>query len=189
MRAPGTVRTLLAGFASTEAAGDAVSRVIAAGILPAAIEMMDALTVEAVEAAVGAGYPAGAGAVLIVELDGPAVEVELDTAAVEQICVECGGFGLHIAKDAAERARIWRGRKSAFAAMGRISNSYYVQDGVVPRTRLPTRPGCASRASSTPATATSTRWCSTTSGSRANPNARRSLRRRSSACASTRAAR
>jgi glycolate oxidase len=136
MRAPGTVRTLLAGFATTETAGDAVSRVIAAGILPAAIEMMDALTVEAVEAAVGAGYPAGAGAVLIVELDGPAVDVELDTAAVEAICVECGAFGLHIAKDAAERARIWRGRKSAFAAMGRISNSYYVQDGVVPRTRL-----------------------------------------------------
>jgi glycolate oxidase len=136
MRVPATVRTLLAGFASTEAAGDAVSRVIAAGILPAAIEMMDALTIEAVEAAVSAGYPAGAGAVLIVELDGAAIDVELDVAAVERLCTACGAFGLHIAKDARERARIWKGRKSAFASMGRISNSYYVQDGVVPRTRL-----------------------------------------------------
>ena len=137
VRLPETVRTLLAAFATTDAAGDAVSHVIAAGILPAAIEMMDALTLEAVEAAVAPGYPAGAGAVLIVELDGPAAQVLEDSTAVEHICREQGAFELRAAEDAEERARIWRGRKSSFAAMGRISPSYYVQDGVVPRTRLP----------------------------------------------------
>src|SRR3954447_24943589 len=132
VRAPETVRTLLAAFATTDAAGDAVSHVIAAGILPAAIEMMDALVLEAVEAAVAAGYPAGAGAVLIVELDGPASQVAEESAAVEKICRDLGAFELHAAETAAERARIWRGRKSSFAAMGRIASSYYVQDGVVP---------------------------------------------------------
>ncbi|MGH2928210.1 MAG: FAD-linked oxidase C-terminal domain-containing protein, partial [Solirubrobacteraceae bacterium] len=83
------------------------------------------------------GYPPGAGAVLIVELDGPAPQVAEDSAAVEGICRDFGAFELHAAESVEERARIWRGRKSAFAAMGRISNSYYVQDGVVPRTRLP----------------------------------------------------
>jgi glycolate oxidase len=137
LRRPEAVRTLLAGFASTDAAGDAVSHVIADGILPAAIEMMDALTIEAVEAAVSAGYPSGAGAVLIVELDGPAAQVALDAAAVESICRRFGAFELHAAETAEERARVWRGRKSSFAAMGRIASSYYVQDGVVPRTKLP----------------------------------------------------
>ncbi len=137
LRVPETVRTLLAALATTDAAGDAVSHVIAAGILPAAIEMMDALTLEAVEAAVAPGYPAGAGAVLIIELDGPAAQVLADSAAVERICREAGAFELRVAEDADERARIWRGRKSSFAAMGRISPSYYVQDGVVPRTKLP----------------------------------------------------
>jgi len=137
VRVPETVRTLLAGFHTTDAAGEAVSHVIAAGILPAAIEMMDALTIQAVEAAVAPGYPAGAGAVLIVELDGPAAQVREDSAAVEEICRSSGAFELRAAETAAERAAIWRGRKSSFAAMGRISTSYYVQDGVVPRTRLP----------------------------------------------------
>jgi glycolate oxidase len=137
LRAPETVRTLLAGFPSTDTAGDAVSHVISAGILPAAIEMMDALTIEAVEAAVAPGYPAGAGAVLIVELDGPAAQVAEESAAVEEICRRFGAFELHAAETADERARIWKGRKSSFASMGRISSSYYVQDGVVPRTRLP----------------------------------------------------
>jgi glycolate oxidase len=137
LRVSEAVRTLLAGFASTDAAGDAVSHVISSGILPAAIEMMDALTIEAVEAAVNAGYPAGAGAVLIVELDGPASQVAEESAAVEEICKRFGAFGLHAAETPEERARIWRGRKSAFAAMGRIASSYYVQDGVVPRTKLP----------------------------------------------------
>ena len=137
LRVPETVRTLLAGFATTDAAGEAVSEVIGAGILPAAIEMMDALAIEAVEAAVQAGYPEGAGAVLIVELDGPAAQVMEESAAVEEICRRLGAFGLHAAETAEERARAWRGRKSAFAAMGRIASSYYVQDGVVPRTMLP----------------------------------------------------
>jgi glycolate oxidase len=137
VRVAESVRTLLAGFRTTDDAGEAVSRTIAAGILPAAIEMMDALAIEAVEAAVQPGYPAGAGAVLIVELDGPPVQVAEDSRAVERICRECGAFELDVAETAEERGRIWRGRKSAFAAMGRISASYYVQDGVVPRTRLP----------------------------------------------------
>jgi len=137
VRVPETVRTLLAAFSSTDTAGDAVSSVIAAGILPAAIEMMDALSIEAVEQAVQAGYPEGAGAVLIVELDGPAAQVTEDSAAVERICREAGAFELRAAETADERARIWRGRKSAFAAMGRVAASYYVQDGVVPRTMLP----------------------------------------------------
>src|SRR5262249_24771997 len=130
-------RTLLAGFRTLDSAGDAVSQVIAAGILPAAIEMMDALSIEAVEAAVAAGYPEGAGAVLIVELDGPVALVAEESAAVEAIGLGAGAFELRAAETADERARIWRGRKSSFAAMGRIASSYYVQDGVVPRTRLP----------------------------------------------------
>jgi glycolate oxidase len=137
LRAPEAVRTLLAGFAHTDEAGAAVSQIIAAGITPAAIEMMDAVAIEAVEAAVAAGYPAGAGAVLIVELDGPPEQVEDDLAAVEAVCGEHGAFEARVAASAQERALIWRGRKAAFAAMGRISPDYYVQDGVVPRTRLP----------------------------------------------------
>ncbi|HZT53689.1 MAG TPA: FAD-linked oxidase C-terminal domain-containing protein, partial [Gaiellaceae bacterium] len=97
----------------------------------------DRLTIEATEQAVHAGYPQGAGAILIVELDGVAAQVEEDVAAVERICREHGAREIRTAADAAERALLWKGRKSAFAAMGRVSHSYYVQDGVVPRTRLP----------------------------------------------------
>ena len=137
LRAPESVRTLLAGFAHTDEAGGAVSDVIAAGIIPAAIEMMDALTIEAAEAAVAAGYPEGCGAVLIVEFDGPAAQVEEDLARVLEICGLRAARETRLAQSAEERARIWRGRKAAFAAMGRVSPNYYVQDGVVPRTRLP----------------------------------------------------
>jgi glycolate oxidase len=98
--------------------------------------MMDATVIEAVEAAVAAGYPAGAGAVLIVELDGWPEQVEDDLDAVRRICDEQGAHDCRIAAGAEERGLIWRGRKAAFAAMGRISPDYYVQDGVVPRTRL-----------------------------------------------------
>jgi glycolate oxidase len=136
-RSPEAVQTLLAGFRSVEDAGAAVSAVIAAGVLPAAIEMMDALAIEAAEAAVHCGYPDGAGAVLVVELDGPAAEVEAELADVERLCREAGAFELRTAADAAERALIWKGRKSAFAAVGRISPDYIVQDGVIPRTALP----------------------------------------------------
>jgi glycolate oxidase len=137
VRAPEVVRTLLAGFETTDAAGAAVSEIVAAGILPAAMEMMDRLTIEAAELAVSPGYPAGAGAVLLVELDGVAAQVDEDAAEVERICAECGAFELRNATDELSRALLWKGRKSAFAAMGRIATDYYVQDGVVPRTRLP----------------------------------------------------
>jgi glycolate oxidase len=136
LRAPEAVRTLLVGFGHTDEAGAAVSAIIASGITPAAIEMMDAITIEAVEAAVAADYPAGAGAVLIVELDGPLAEVEDDLAAVQAICERAGAREQRVATGAEDRALIWRGRKAAFAAMGRISPDYYVQDGVVPRTQL-----------------------------------------------------
>jgi glycolate oxidase len=134
---PQTVRTLLAGFVHTDAAGAAVSGTIAAGILPAAIEMMDAITIEAAEAAVGADYPPGCGAVLIIELDGRVAQVDHDLALVEELCRDAGAVEIRIASDPADRAAVWRGRKAAFAAMGRVSPNYYVQDGVVPRTKLP----------------------------------------------------
>jgi hypothetical protein len=113
-----------------------VSDIIAAGILPAAIEMMDALAIEAAEAAVHCNYPAGAGAVLLVELDGPAAEVEAELSTVRALCEAAGATEIQAADDPAERAGIWAGRKSAFAAVGRISPAYIVQDGVVPRTSL-----------------------------------------------------
>jgi len=135
-RIPAAVTTLLAGFGTTGEGGAAVSAIIAAGIMPAAIEMMDALSIEAAEAAVHCNYPAGAGAVLVVELDGPEADVEAETAAVRRICTDAGAFEIRIAADPAERAVIWAGRKSAFAAVGRIAHAYIVQDGVVPRTAL-----------------------------------------------------
>ncbi|MEV0130122.1 FAD-linked oxidase C-terminal domain-containing protein [Dactylosporangium sp. NPDC050688] len=137
VRLPETVRTLLAAFPGTDQAGAATSAIIAAGVVPAAVEMMDALAIEAAEAAVHCGYPQGAGAVLIVELDGPHAEVEAQFAAVEGFCREHGAFEIRIAADDAERALFWKGRKSAFAAVGRISPDYIVQDGVIPRTALP----------------------------------------------------
>src|SRR4051794_18749592 len=119
-------RTLLAGFPSTDSAGEAVSAIIGARILPAAIELMDRLTKDAAEAAVHANYPPDAGAVLIVELDGVDAQVEDDLAAVTEICLAHGGFDFRVAADDAERALLWKGRKAAFAAMGRVSPSYYV---------------------------------------------------------------
>jgi glycolate oxidase len=134
-RAPEAVTTVLAAFESIEQGGRAVSAIVGAGIVPAAIEMMDALAIEAAEAAVACSYPEGAGAVLIVELDGPEREVVRQFARLQEIC--SGAFELRTAADPAERAAIWKGRKSAFAAVGRISPAYIVQDGVVPRTSLP----------------------------------------------------
>src|SRR5580704_15659345 len=134
---PQAVTTLLAAFTTMGAGGAAVSAIIGAGILPAAIEMMDALAIEAAEAAVACRYPEGEAAVLMVELDGPAADVEAQTEAVRQICTATGAYEIRAAQDAAERAAIWTGRKSAFAAVGRISPAYIVQDGVVPRTALP----------------------------------------------------
>jgi glycolate oxidase len=137
LRAPAAVRTLLAGFAHTDAAGTAVSETISTGIVPAAIEMMDAITIDAAEKAVGANYPSGCGAILIVELDGPPEQVEQDLTAVERLCEKHGAVEVRVASDPTDRAAVWRGRKAAFAAMGRVSPNYYVQDGVVPRTKLP----------------------------------------------------
>jgi len=137
VRVPEEVRTILAGFRSTDDAGAATSAIISAGIVPAAIEMMDALSIEAAEAAVHCNYPDGAGAVLVVELDGAAIEVEHEFGEVERLCREAGAFDMRVATDPVERALIWKGRKSAFAAVGRISPDYIVQDGVIPRTALP----------------------------------------------------
>jgi glycolate oxidase len=137
LRAPEVVVTQLAAFRTVDAAGDAVSRVVAAGILPSAMEIMDSVTLEAAEAAYAPGYPEGAGAVLLVELDGVAAQVALDTEEVDGLCRAAGASEIRTAQDPDERARLWLGRKGAFAAMGRVSPDYYVQDGVVPRTRLP----------------------------------------------------
>ncbi len=131
------IRLSLVAFETIDAAGDAVSEIIGAGIIPAAIEMMDNLAIQATEAATHAGYPLDAGSVLLVELDGHPVEVELQQQQVEAICRACGATEIRIARDAEERALFWKGRKAAFAAMGRLSPHYIVQDGVIPRTKLP----------------------------------------------------
>src|SRR5262245_38282277 len=120
VRTPETIRTLLAGFRTMDAAGAAVSEIVRAGIVPSAIEMMDRLTIEAAELAVAPRYPEGAGAVLLVELDGVSAQVAEDTDTVERICGECGAFELRQATDEVARALLWKGRKSAFAAMGRL---------------------------------------------------------------------
>jgi glycolate oxidase len=136
VKRPECVRTLLAAFNSTNEAGAAVSGIIAAGMLPSAIEMMDNLAIQAAEAAVHANYP-DCGGLLLVELDGPVAEVESLMTDVNGICRSNGAWEIRIAQSEAERVLIWKGRKSAFAAMGRISSNYIVQDGVIPRTALP----------------------------------------------------
>ncbi len=136
VKKPEFIQTLLAAFNSTNEAGAAVSGIISAGMLPAAIEMMDHLSIRAAEAAVHAGYP-DCGGLLLVELDGPAAEVDSLMAQVREICTRCGSWEIRLAHSEAERMNIWKGRKAAFAAMGRISPNYIVQDGVIPRTALP----------------------------------------------------
>ena len=138
LRKPEAVRTLVADFPSAEDAGNTVSDIIAAGIIPAAVEMLDALAIEACEKATHAGYSVDTPAALVVELDGVAVEVEADFERVQEVCHRNGTTHIRVANDPAERALIWKGRKAAFAAMGRISPDYFVQDGVIPRTRLGT---------------------------------------------------
>src|SRR6266852_1490827 len=136
VKKPEVIQTLLAAFNSTNEAASAVSAIIGAGMLPAAIEMMDNLAIQAAEASVHAGYP-DCGGLLLVELDGPAAEVEYLMKQVSEICTQCGAWEIRVAQSEAERAVIWKGRKAAFAAMGRISPNYIVQDGVIPRTTLP----------------------------------------------------
>jgi glycolate oxidase len=136
VKRPECVHTLIAAFPSSNEAGAAVSDIIAAGMLPAAIEMMDNLAIQAAEAAVHANYP-DCGALLLVELDGPVAEVQHLMAHVNEICRNCGAWEIRVAQSDTERALVWKGRKAAFAAMGRISPNYIVQDGVIPRTALP----------------------------------------------------
>ena len=136
LRRPEAVQTLLAAYDSVSAAGTAVSEIIAAGIIPAAVEIMDGVSLIAVEAAVHPNFPP-AEAILIVELDGPVAEVHEQFAQVEAICHRAGATTVEVARDEGQRARIWKGRKGAFASMGRVTPNYYVQDGVVPRTKLP----------------------------------------------------
>ncbi len=129
-------RLVLADFPSVQAAGDTVGDIVDASIIPAAVEMMDSLAMEAAEAAVGAGYTVEAPAALIIELDGPADECGTQFDQLTAICERNGATRIHVAETADEQARVWKGRKAAFAAVGRISPDYIVQDGVVPRTRL-----------------------------------------------------
>ena len=136
VKRPQSVQTLLAAFPSSNEAGAAVSGIIAAGMLPAALEMMDRLAIEASEAAVHANYPM-CGALLLVELDGPVAEVAALMAHVNEICRAHGAWEIRVAQSEAERALVWKGRKASFAAMARISPNYIVQDGVIPRTALP----------------------------------------------------
>ena len=128
--------TVLAGYSTLEQAGDAVSAVIAGGLLPGAMEIMDALALEAAVAAVHAEYPPGCEAVLIVELEGPREAVAVDRVRLDEIIRASGPVEMRPARDAEERMAIWKGRKSAFSAVGRISPDFIVQDGVVPRRRL-----------------------------------------------------
>ena len=200
LRRPEAVRTLLAGFPSTDSAGGAVSGTIAAGIMPAAIEMMDRLTIEAAEAAVGAGYPPGAEAVLIVELDGVTAQVEEDLAAVEAICrrerrlraPHRRGRGrarrglaraqVRLRRDGPDQPRLLRpGRRRAAHQAARGAAAHHGP--------LAASTGSGSATCSTRATATSTRSSSTTARSRARRRGPRSSRARSSRRASTPAAR
>jgi glycolate oxidase len=147
LRAPQSVAVLLADFSSMEAAGEAVRQVTAAGVLPAGMEMMDRLTIEAVNdylattTSADAGgepeYPADAAAVLLIELDGQQREVLAAAELTERLCREAGARQVRQAWEEAERARLWKGRKSAISALGRRFPSYYLQDGVVPRSALP----------------------------------------------------
>ncbi len=136
LRRPEAVKTMLLVFETMADASATVSGIIARGIIPAALELMDRLSIQAVEAGTHAGYPTDAGAVLLVELDGPAAEVEALVEPVAAVAARHRVREVRIAQDEAERARLWKGRKAAFAAMGQISPEYYVQDGVIPRTQL-----------------------------------------------------
>ncbi|MCU0683671.1 MAG: FAD-binding protein [Polyangiaceae bacterium] len=135
LRLPEATRTFFATFPSTDEAGNAVSLIIAAGIVPAAIEMMDRLAIAAIKAATGVDWP-DVGAALLMDVDGPLAEVEHTAAAATRFAREAGALEIRVPTNDAERATMWRGRKSAFAAMGRISPNYVVQDGVIPRSEI-----------------------------------------------------
>ncbi len=137
LHAPEAVKTALAAFATIVEASQTVSEIIAAGIVPAALEMLDEVVVGAINAAIGKIYPDGAGAVLLIELDGPRAEVEVQAERIAAICRRRGALSVSVARDEAERALLWKGRKEAAGAIGRITSSYLLQDAVVPRSRLP----------------------------------------------------
>ncbi|MFN3391698.1 MAG: FAD-linked oxidase C-terminal domain-containing protein [Meiothermus ruber] len=133
---PEIYHTVLAAYDSLEKAGDAVAAVVASGLLPGAMEIMDSLAIEAAEAAVKAGYPREARALLIVELEGETPQVEAEARYLDEVIRRSGAYEVRVAQSAEERLKIWKGRKAAFSAVGRLSPDYIVQDGVVPRSRL-----------------------------------------------------
>ena len=135
LRKPEATRTFFATFPSTDEAGNAVSKIIAAGIVPAAIEMMDRLAIQAIKAATGVDWP-DVGAALLMDVDGPRDEVLHTAQAAVKLAEEAGALQVRLPKDEQERAVMWKGRKSAFAAVGRISPNYVVQDGVIPRSEI-----------------------------------------------------
>ncbi len=137
LRKPQAVKTVLAVFDEITQASEAVSAVIARGLVPAAMEMIDQLTIQAVEDAFGCGYPRDAAAALLIEVDGLAAGMESQVERIVLACREAGAREVRTARDEAERQLLWKGRKSAFGAYGRVSPAYMVMDGVIPRTRLP----------------------------------------------------
>jgi len=134
---PEAVKTALAAFRSMVDASEAVSAIIAAGMIPAALEMLDEAIIKAINAGTGAGFPEGAGAVLLIELDGPRAEVETQAQRAAEICRQRGAISVSVARDDAERALLWKGRKEAAGAVGRLTAAYLLQDAVVPRSKLP----------------------------------------------------
>jgi glycolate oxidase len=134
---PEGVKTLLASFATLDDASEAVSAIIAAGIIPSALELIDEFFVRAIEEGIGAGYPKGAGAVLLIELDGPREEIEAQATRIVPICRDHAALEIRVAEDEAERALLWKGRKEAAGVVGRMAASWFLQDAVVPRSRLP----------------------------------------------------
>ncbi|MCB0033381.1 MAG: FAD-binding protein, partial [Anaerolineales bacterium] len=133
---PERYRTVLAAYHSLETAGNAVAAVVASGLLPGAMEIMDKLAIKAAETAVHAGYPEGAAALLIVELEGEAQQVDTEFEELMEVIEASGAYEVRVAQDEAQRAKIWKGRKGAFSSVGRLSPDYVVQDGVVPRSQL-----------------------------------------------------
>src|SRR5712671_4702689 len=135
---PQTIRTLLADFTSVNQAAHVTSAIIASGIVPAALEFMDGMTIRVVEDSIyAAGYPRDAEAILLIELDGLEAGVSADLDAVRGICMDGGARNVKVARDDAERMKLWQGRKKAFGAMGRLAHHLIVQDAVIPRTKLP----------------------------------------------------
>jgi glycolate oxidase len=136
MRQPEKVKTLLAVYNSPSDAADTVAEITACAITPVAVEMLDGEMLRMVEVATHAGYPMDAAAVLLIELEGLVEAVEEQTEQIRAVCERCGAREFRVAKSAEERELLWKGRKNAFGAVGRVSSSYYVQDGVVPRTQV-----------------------------------------------------